>query len=153
LRKCRKPDALQLGIALVFLVKPAERGCSPAKCNNVTQNGVIQTPVTPVSSEAVTQLLSLIKKDSHSDEPNGLRHHRLIQKLANAAERSIAQQALDQNYIRLLKAANNETKPRRNTKSDILKKAGKNGEERVMKQEDPEVGTISALSIKFQSFD
>lgn len=92
----------------------------------------------PVSSEAVAQLLSLIKQDSHSDKPIELRRHRLIQKLANAAERSIAQQALDQNYIRLLKAANNEAKTRRNTKSDILKKPGKNGEGRVMRQEDLE---------------
>jgi hypothetical protein len=67
-----------------------------------------------------------------------MRCHRLIQKLANAAERSIAQQALDQNYIGLLKAANNEAKTRRNTKSDILKKPGKNGEGRVMRQEDLE---------------
>jgi hypothetical protein len=103
-----------------------------------TQNGVIQTPVTPVSSEAVTQLLSLIKQDSHSNEPNKIRRHGLIQKLANAAERSIAQQALDQNYIGLLKAANNEAKTRRNTKSNILKKPGKNGEGRVMRQEDLE---------------
>jgi hypothetical protein len=55
-----------------------------------TQNGVAQTLVTPVSSEAVTQLLSLIKQDSHSNELNEVRHHRLIQKLANAADRSIA---------------------------------------------------------------
>jgi hypothetical protein len=103
-----------------------------------TRNGVIQTPVTPVSSEAVIQLLSLIKQNSRSNEPNEMRHHRLIQKLANAAERSIAQQALDQNYIGLLKAANNEAKTRRNTKSDILKKPGKNGEGRVMRQEDLE---------------
>jgi hypothetical protein len=54
------------------------------------QNGVIQTPVTPVSSEAVTQLLSLIKQDSYNNEPNEMRRHRLTQKLANAAERSIA---------------------------------------------------------------
>ena len=33
-----------------------------------TQNGVNQTPVTPVSSEAVPQLLSLIKQDSRSYE-------------------------------------------------------------------------------------
>jgi hypothetical protein len=32
-----------------------------------TQNGAVQMPVTPVSSEAVTQLLSLIKQDSHSN--------------------------------------------------------------------------------------
>jgi hypothetical protein len=62
----------------------------------------------------------------------------LIQKLAKAAERSIAQQALDQNYIGLLKAANNEAKTRRYTRSDILKKPGKNGEGRVMRREDLE---------------
>ncbi|KAJ5029987.1 hypothetical protein J3E71DRAFT_337653 [Bipolaris maydis] len=98
-----------------------------------TQNGVTRTPVTPVPSEAVAQLLRLIKQDSHSDKPIELRRHRLTQKLANAAERSIAQQALDQNYIGLLKTANNEAKTRRNTKSDILKKPGKNGEGRVMR--------------------
>jgi hypothetical protein len=103
-----------------------------------TQNGVIQTLVTPMLLEAVTQLLSLIKQDSHSNEPNEMRRHRLIQKLANADERSIAQQALDQNYIGLLKAANNEAKTRRNTRSDVLKKPGKNGERRVMRQEDLE---------------
>ncbi|KAI0570374.1 DDE-1 domain containing protein, partial [Pyrenophora tritici-repentis] len=103
-----------------------------------TQNEVIQTPVTSASSEAVTQLLSLIKQDSHNDEPNEMRHHRLIQKLANASEKSIARQALDQNYIGLLKAANNEAKTCRNTRSYILKKPGKNGEGRVMRQEDLE---------------
>jgi hypothetical protein len=50
-----------------------------------------------------------------------------------------AQQALDQNYIGLLKAANNEAKTRRKTRSDILKKPGKNGEGPVMRQEDLEV--------------
>ncbi|CAN9293415.1 unnamed protein product [Alternaria alternata] len=48
----------------------------------------------------------------------------------------VSASALDQNYIGLLKAANNEAKTRRNTKSDILKKPRKNGEGRVMRQED-----------------
>jgi hypothetical protein len=64
-----------------------------------------------------------------------MRHYRLLQKFANAAERSITQQALDQNYIGLLQGANNEAKTRRNTRSYILKKPGKNGEGRVMRQE------------------
>ena len=55
-----------------------------------TQNGVVQTLVTPVSLEAVTQLLSLIKQDPYNNKPNEMRRHKLIQKLANAAERSIA---------------------------------------------------------------
>jgi hypothetical protein len=124
LRDIVKPDAL-LTIQL------------PSEVES-TQNGVIKTPVTPMSSEAVTQLLSLIKQDSHSNKLNELRRHRLAQKLANAAERSIARQALDQNYIGLLRAANNEAKTRRNTRSEILKKPRKKGEGRVMKQEDLE---------------
>ncbi|USP82255.1 DDE-1 domain containing protein [Curvularia clavata] len=100
--------------------------------------GLTNTPVTPVSSEAVTQLLSLIKQDSRNEGPNEILRHRLTQKLANAAQRSIAQQTLNRNYIRLFKAANDEAKTRRNTKSDILKKPGKNGEGRVMRQEDLE---------------
>ncbi|KAF2468612.1 uncharacterized protein BDR25DRAFT_357539 [Lindgomyces ingoldianus] len=79
-----------------------------------TQNGVIQTPVTPVSSEAVTQLLSLIKQDSHSNKPNKMRHHKLIQKLPTPPK----------DLLR--------------NKSDILKKPGKNGEGQVMIQEDLE---------------
>ncbi|EMD86690.1 hypothetical protein COCHEDRAFT_1207130 [Bipolaris maydis C5] len=67
-----------------------------------------------------------------------MRRHKLVQKLANAAERFIARQALHQNYIGLLKAANNESKSRRNTRSDILKKLGKNGEGQVMRQEELE---------------
>lgn len=67
-----------------------------------------------------------------------MRHQKLVQKLAKAAQRSIARQALDQNYIRLLRDANNEAGSRRKTKSDILKKPGKNGEGRVMKHEDLE---------------
>ena len=55
-----------------------------------TQNGVIQTPVTPVTLEAKTQLLSLTKQDSHNNGPNEMHRHRLIQKLADAAETSIA---------------------------------------------------------------
>ena len=43
-----------------------------------TQNGVMQTLVTPMSSEAVTQLLSLTKRDSDSNELNRMRRHRLI---------------------------------------------------------------------------
>lgn len=64
-----------------------------------------------------------------------MRNQRLIQKLANSTERYIARHALDQNYIGLLRDANNEAGSRRKTKSDLLKKPGKNGEGRVMKQE------------------
>lgn len=49
------------------------------------QGEVVQTPVTLVSSEALTSLLTLIKQDPH-DEKSAKRHKRLVQKLANAAE-------------------------------------------------------------------
>lgn len=52
-----------------------------------------------------------------------MHHDRLVQKLANAVQRSLARQALDQNYIGVLKDANNEAVTRRKTKSDILGKA------------------------------
>jgi hypothetical protein len=64
LRDIVKPDA-PLTIQVLY----------EAEC---THNEVVQTLVTPVSSEAVTQLLSLIRQDSHSNEPNEMRHHRLI---------------------------------------------------------------------------
>ncbi|ORX91771.1 hypothetical protein BCR34DRAFT_581358 [Clohesyomyces aquaticus] len=60
------------------------------------------------------------------------RHQRLVQKLANAAEMSFAQQALDQDQIQHLTKINDESKSRRKTKSDILGKA------RVMSYEDIE---------------
>jgi hypothetical protein len=52
-----------------------------------------------------------------------MHHDRLVQKLANAVRRSLARQALDQNYIGVLKDANNEAITRQKTKSDILGKA------------------------------
>ncbi|KAF2735862.1 hypothetical protein EJ04DRAFT_403811, partial [Polyplosphaeria fusca] len=54
-----------------------------------------QTPVTPVSSEALTSLLTLIKQDPH-DEQSARRHQKLM---------------------------NDEAKTRRKTKSEILGKA------------------------------
>lgn len=64
LRDIVKPDA-PLTIQL-----PCEIGSA--------QHDVVQTPVTPVSTEAVTQLLSLIKQDSRNSEPNETRCQRLI---------------------------------------------------------------------------
>ncbi|KAF2195057.1 hypothetical protein K469DRAFT_722393 [Zopfia rhizophila CBS 207.26] len=83
---------------------------------------VVQTPVTPVLSEALTSLLTLIKQDPH-DEKSAKRHPRLVQKLANAAEISFAQQALNQDQIQFLSKINDEAKTRRKTKSEILGKA------------------------------
>lgn len=97
---------------------------------------IVQTPVTPVSTEALTGLLNQIKHSScDGNERSKARHNRLVQKLANAAQRSFARQALDQNYIGILKAANNEAKTRRKTKSDILQKVDKDGNGRVVSYE------------------
>ena len=81
-------------------------------------------------------MLSQIKHSScDSNERNKARHERLVQKLANAAQRSFARQALDQNYIGILKDANNEAKTRRKTKSEILQKVEKDGNGRVVSYE------------------
>ncbi|KAF2855343.1 hypothetical protein T440DRAFT_504761 [Plenodomus tracheiphilus IPT5] len=94
---------------------------------------VHMTPVTPVSSEALASLLTLVKQDPH-DEISTTRHQKLVQKLANAAEVSFAQQALDQDQIQLLSKMNNEARTHWKTKSEILGK----GKARVMSYEDIE---------------
>jgi hypothetical protein len=76
-------------------------------------------------------LLNLIKQDPH-DEKSQARYQKLVQKLANAAQTSFAQQALDQDQIQFLAKMNNEAKVRRKTKSHIL------GNARVMSFEDIE---------------
>jgi hypothetical protein len=67
------------------IVKPGALLTIPAPCYVGTQSEVVQTPVTPVSSEAVTELLSLIRGGSCQQEPDATRRQRLVQKLANAA--------------------------------------------------------------------
>jgi hypothetical protein len=112
------------------LTLPIRKACEDgAPC---TRDEVVQTPVTPVSSEALTSLLNLITQDPH-DEKSKQRHQRLVQKLANAAQTSFAQHALDQDHIQFLSKMNNEAKARRKTTSDIL------GRARVMRYEDMEV--------------
>ncbi|KAH6643506.1 hypothetical protein C7974DRAFT_298621 [Boeremia exigua] len=96
------------------------------RADGASQDEIVQTPVTPLSSEALKDVLNQIKQCSRSDQ----QHSKLVQKLANAVEKSIARQALDENYIKVLRTANNEAKPRRSTKSKILGKA------RVMTYED-----------------
>ncbi|KAF2676794.1 DDE-domain-containing protein [Lentithecium fluviatile CBS 122367] len=122
LRDIVVPDAELPPAALPIRTAYEGRGLNP-QCETV------QTPVTPVSSEALTSLLTLIKQDPHNEE-SAKRHQRLVQKLANAAQISFTQQALDQDHIRLLSKMNDEAKTRRKTKSEILGKA------RVMSYED-----------------
>lgn len=90
---------------------------------------VLQTPITPVTPEALSSLLTLVRQNP-SDELGRRRHQRLVQKLANAAETSLARQALDQDQIEFLSSMNKEAKTRRKTKSEIL------GRGRVMTYED-----------------
>jgi hypothetical protein len=95
------------------------------------QEEVLQTPVTPVTVEALTSLHNLIKQDAHAlNEISKQRLQRHLQKLASAAQISFAECALLQDQNRFLSKINNETKVRRSTRSVILGKA------KVMSYED-----------------
>ena len=97
------------------------------------QDEVPQTPVTPVSAEALTSLHDLIKQDAHTlNETSIQRLQRHIQKLANAAQISFAERALLHDQNKFLTRMNNEAKIRRSTKSVVLGKA------KVMSYEDIE---------------
>ncbi|KAF2650904.1 DDE-domain-containing protein [Lophiostoma macrostomum CBS 122681] len=124
LRDIVPPDTEVPTVAL-----PIRAACEGGGLN--PQCEAAQTPVTPVTSEALTSLLTLIKQDPY-DEQSARRHQKLVQKLANAAQISFTQQALDQDHIRFLSKMNDEAKTRRKTKSEILGKA------RVMSYEDIE---------------
>jgi septum formation inhibitor MinC len=98
------------------------------------QDEVPQTPLTPVSAEGLTSLHNLIKQDALTlNEKSIPRLQRHIQKLANAAQMSIAQRALLEDEKQLLTRMNNEAKVRRSTRSVVLGKA------KVMSFEDIEV--------------
>ena len=97
------------------------------------QDEVPQTPVTPVSAEALTSLHNVIKQDTHTlDKTSIQRLQRHIQKLANAAQISFAECALLHDQNNFLTRINNEAKVRRSTKSIVLGKA------KVMSYEDIE---------------
>ncbi|RYO39765.1 hypothetical protein AA0113_g11160 [Alternaria arborescens] len=83
------------------------------------QYELVQTPATPTSSEELMLLLNQIKLEPH-DEASRQRKQKLMKKLGNAAERSFAREALDQDHIQFLAQKNNEAKTRRATKSAIL---------------------------------
>jgi hypothetical protein len=96
------------------------------------QDEVLQTPVTPVSAEALISLQNhIIKRDAHTlDATNKQNLQRHIQKLTNAAQTSLAKGALQHDQIEFLLRVNNEAKVRRSTKSLVLGKA------KVMSYED-----------------
>jgi hypothetical protein len=90
------------------------------------------TPVTPVIAEALTSLHNVIKQDTNvPDETKGR-----IQKLANAAQISFAEQALLKDRNRFLFKINNEAKARRSTRPIVLGKA------KVMSFEDLEEAKV-----------
>ena len=88
------------------------------------QDEVLQTPVTPVSAEALTSLHNLTKQDAHTlNETSIQRLQRHVQKLANAAQISFVERALLHDQNQFLTRMNNEAKVRRSTKPVILGKA------------------------------
>ena len=82
------------------------------------------TPVTPVSTEGLTALHSLIKEDAHTLNTRTIqRLQKHIQKLANTAYISFAERALLYDYNQFLTRMNDEAKKRRLSKSMILGRA------------------------------
>jgi hypothetical protein len=99
------------------------------------QDEVPQTPVTPVTAEAIISLHDLIKQDTCTiDETSMPRLQRHIQKLAKAGQTSIAYRALLEERNLLLTNINDEAKTRRSTKSVVLGK----GQGKIMSFEDIE---------------
>ncbi|PVH92463.1 hypothetical protein DM02DRAFT_699807, partial [Periconia macrospinosa] len=74
----------------------------------------LQSPITPVSAEGITSLQTLITQQTtyNHSEARKSRVEQLVQKLAKAAQVSIAKGILQQNHIRSLLAINNEAKVR-----------------------------------------
>jgi hypothetical protein len=88
------------------------------------QDDVLQTPVTPVSAEALTSLHNIIKQEAQTHNgPSVQRLQRHVQKLANAAQVSFADRALLRDQNQFLHRMNNEAKVRRSTRSVVLGKA------------------------------
>jgi hypothetical protein len=92
----------------------------------------LQTPLTPVSEEALMSLQNLIsQRYTHTlDDTTKQSLDRHIQKITKAARTSLAKSAIQRDQIRFLLKVNNEAKVRRATKSIILGKA------KVMSYED-----------------
>ena len=116
-----------------ILKAPAELTV-PNEVRSCPQDEVLQTPITPVTTEAVRSLHNLIKQETCAliDEPSKQRLQRHVRKLASAAQISFAKQTLLQDQNRFLTKINNEAKVRRSTRSVVLGKA------KVMSYEDLE---------------
>ncbi|KFY89000.1 hypothetical protein V500_06013, partial [Pseudogymnoascus sp. VKM F-4518 (FW-2643)] len=98
------------------------------------QDVELQTPVTPVSAEALMSLQSLIiQRDAHAlDETSKQDLARHLQKFVNASQKSFAKGILQEDRIKFLTTINDEAKVRRSTRSLVLGKA------KVMSYEDLE---------------
>ena len=80
-----------------------------------------QSPMTPLSTEAVASLHNLINKDiQFLGEAPADRLQKHVQKLTNATQLSFAKRALLQDDVRFLSKINNEAKVRRATKSKVV---------------------------------
>jgi hypothetical protein len=86
------------------------------------QDTVPQTPVTPVSAEALESLQDLIlKQDAHAlDETSKQSLKRHLQKFAKATRVSFANGILKEEQIQFLTTINNKAKVRRSTKALVL---------------------------------
>ncbi|KAF2452236.1 hypothetical protein BDY21DRAFT_257958, partial [Lineolata rhizophorae] len=82
----------------------------------------LPTPATPVSGEALTSLLDMIKHVPN-DEASSQHKERLQKKVSNAAQTFLAKNALLRDQNRFLTKMNDEGKARRAAKSAILGKA------------------------------
>jgi hypothetical protein len=91
---------------------------------NCPQDDVLQTPVTPVSAEALTSLHNTIKQEAQTHNgPSVQRLQRHVQKLANAAQVSFGDRALLRDQNQFLHPMNNKARVRRSTRLVVLGKA------------------------------
>jgi hypothetical protein len=88
------------------------------------QDEVLQTPMTPVSVEALASLHNLIKQDTYIlNRTSVQRLQKRVQKLADTAQISFVERVFFWEQNQFLINMNNETKVRRSTKSVVLGKA------------------------------
>jgi hypothetical protein len=108
--------------------KPPEMTVSKADEMQVgVQDEVLQTPVMPVTAEALTSLYKLIKQDSSALDKQSKQR---MKKFPNAAHMFCANRALLKDECRFMLEINNEAKGCRLTQSEVAGKA------KVMSYED-----------------
>jgi len=139
----RTSDLLQVKVHMAFLAKllqdipkpPAERTVQKvdeSKDRSCPQDEVPQTPMTPMSPSTVMLLHNfIIQKQAHApDKTSNQSLERYVQKLTKAAQTFFTQCVLQRKQIQFLTKMNDESKVRRSTKSEVLRKA------KVMSYED-----------------